>query len=84
MRIRRETGPLLRRERHRGCREEESDTAHGRGTGNLPTPQDSSFPEEARRAAICRVSGLGVKALQPETVSDRQALRVQLPFTEGG
>ena len=58
--------------------------SHSPGTGNLPTPQDSSFPEEARRAVIGPVSGLAIKALQAETVSYSQALRVQLPFTEEG
>ena len=46
------------------------------GTGTLPSSEDPGVAEEAGRADSHRVGRLSVQALQPETVSHRQALRV--------
>ena len=63
VRVCRETGPLLCHERHCGGGEEESDSAHGRGTSNLQTRKESSVAAEAGGATLCRAHGRGIKTL---------------------
>ena len=81
VRIRRETGPLLRRERHH-VEKKRAILLTAVGPGTYRLLKTLACPR--RLDELRFVELVDVKALQPETVSDRQALRVQLPFTEGG